>query len=91
MPELDELVSYLENQIDTCQTHWHNVIKNLKTKLGPLIESMEGPEAEERMCRDLTQYLVTGEASEHLSQFLSKEIYDCKVVPKLDDVVSCNV
>jgi hypothetical protein len=90
IPELDELVSYLENQIDTCQTHWQNVSKNLKIKLAPLLESIEKPNVEERMCADLMQYLVTGEPSIPLAKYITKEISDCKIIPKLDDVIINN-
>ncbi len=81
---------YLESQIDACQSHWHNVIKNLQNKLAPLTEAIAtanaGADTEAVMCEQLSQYLITGEASEQLAQFLSKEVYDCKIIPKLDDV-----
>jgi len=86
MPELDELLSFLENQIDTCHTHWQNVIKNLQNKFAPLLEGIGGTDPESGMCSTLLEYLVTGETTEQLVQFISKEIYDCKILPKLDDV-----
>lgn len=86
IPELDELISYLENQIDSCQNHWHNIKKNLQLKLSPLLESINEPCNDELMCKIFMQYLITGESNESLSQFISKEIYDCKIIPKLDDV-----
>jgi hypothetical protein len=95
MPETDELIVYLETQIDACQSHWQNVLKNIQGKLGPLTEAISGmrevltgtaPDKDSAMCEQLTQYLITGETAEALAHFLSKEIYDCKIIPKLDDV-----
>jgi len=59
-------------------------------KLAPLLESIEKPNVEEKMCADLMQYLVTGEASIPLAKYITKEINDCKIIPKLDDVLINN-
>ncbi len=82
---MTEVLSFVEHSYPTLETTLRDILRQYNQK----INLIDDPEQEGiNPCTELFKYLNCGITSTALINFLTKEVYDTKVLQKLDEIIN---
>lgn len=85
MSNLNEIFSFIENTYSVLEGQVRDIIRQYNSKIN-LID--DGSSGDVVPCKELLNYLTIGLTSSTLINFFSKEVYDSKILQKLDETLT---
>jgi hypothetical protein len=93
---LGYLLSYVEEHMNYIKNTFHSILgqlkeiqKNFYSKIAILEDCIKSNNnTSSNPIAELANYLKTGALSSSLSQYFSKELYDCKILQKMDETIN---
>lgn len=81
LSKITEIINFIDTTYTVLETCIRDIIRQYNSKIN-LIDDSSTPDIEPR--EELMQYLSIGLTSSTLKNFFTKEVYDSKVLQKLD-------
>jgi hypothetical protein len=87
-PILEEVLMFIDDKIDVCENFWNTMQKHYKREMLVIEDKINKTNRKSTLWDELTLMVVRGKITPGLSEYFSKEVYDNKVLTKLEENVT---